>query len=184
MRYHALFAAVMGTLTAAGPGAAQEYRSPTWGGTGGTSGYDLDCGPGNVMVGAFGKVGQWIDGIGLHCQQVKPDGTLGSTSTRGPKGGSGGDGAEAKCPAGKVVGAITAYTGSFVNGLVLNCFPWSAASRRPDYSAGTAPMWLGSAAYSRNARVVCPAEKAAKALRGKYGWYIDSVQFICDDWDK
>jgi hypothetical protein len=30
----------------------------------------------------------------------------------------------------------------------------------------------------------CPDGKPAKALRGKAGFYIDSIRLVCDDWDK
>jgi hypothetical protein len=189
MRYPILLPAgrLAMTLLFAGSAAgnAQEFKSPLWGSSGGTTSYNLDCGSGGVMVGVYGKTGQWIDAIGVTCQRVNPDGTLGSSFTRGPSGGSGGTGSEARCAAGKVIAAMTAYTGSYVNAFVISCFSWSASTRRPVYEPQPAFKWFGlGSAGTQNARFVCSVEKVGKALRGKYGWYIDSLQFVCDDFDK
>lgn len=175
------------------PATAQEFKGPLWGGGGGASSYNLDCGSSGVMVGIYGKAGNWIDQIGITCQTVNADGTLGSTYTRGPKGGAGGTGATSRCASGKVVGALFSASGTFINQVILSCYPWSSTTRRPDFhgdAQSATAFAIGRATgvlpftTHRNAVVHCPDEKVGKALRGRYGTYIDSLQFVCDDYDK
>jgi hypothetical protein len=189
--YLAVRLTAMVLLTASGSANAQEFKGPIWGGSGGTTGYNLDCGSTGVMVGIYGKTGMWIDQIGITCQTVKADGTLGGTYTRGPVGGSGGDGAASRCDPGMVVGQMIAATGAFVDRVIIYCFSWDPRARR--YTDGKASYggnlgtvgalgYLGS--INLNSEVKCPLEKVAKAIRGKYGSYIDSLQFVCDDYNK
>jgi hypothetical protein len=172
---------------------AQEYKGPIWGGSGGTASYDLDCGSTGVMVGLYGKVGQWVDQIGVTCQTVNPDGTLGSSYTRGPRGGSGGTGTSRRCTAGSVIGELQASTGSFIDQIRVKCFVWSASNRRPEYGGndylsdfgqvGVQGYWITSPIHANDA-VACPSDKVGKAIRGKHGTYIDSLQFVCDAYNK
>jgi hypothetical protein len=169
---------------------AQEYKGPIWGGSGGTS-YNLDCGSTGIMVGLYGKTGQWIDQLGITCQKVNPDGTLGTDYTRGPVGGTGGAGKTVRCPGGSAIRSMFSFTGSFVDFVDAGCCVWSVTSRRIEEAAGMCIGIklgeigvLGSATLMLNDNVFCPIDKVAKALRGKYGWYINSLQFVCDDYNK
>jgi len=165
---------------------AQEFKGPIWGSGGGTTSYDLDCGSTGVLVGVYGKKGQWIDQIGLICQRLNADGSLGSSYTRGPVGGSGGDGGQGRCEQGKAVGGMFAWSGNYINIVLVDCYPWSASSHRPNYGGAKTVGYFGAtvATPSQNTTVTCPTEKVGKAIRGKYGWYIDSLQFVCDDYNK
>ena len=169
---------------------AQEYKGPVWGGTGGTTSYNLDCGSTGVMVGLYGKEGTWVDQIAVRCRSVNTDGTLGNYYSRGPTGGSGGAGANAQCPSGSVVGVMAATSGSFINDVSVQCFAWIAATRRFDvhqykgiYGIGdpVSPVSFGAVS---NAVVSCPVGTVGKAIRGKSGSYVDSMQFVCDAWNK
>jgi hypothetical protein len=164
---------------------AQEFKSPIWGGSGGTSSYNLDCGSSGVMVGIYGKTGLWIDQLGIICRAVKADGTLGSSFTRGPSGGSGGTSGTAQCESGKVVGHFYVHAGSYINMASVGCYPWLPNTRRPDYSKNYYGQAIGSTNYLLSeASTRCPVEKVGKALRGKYGIYIDSLQFVCDAYNQ
>ena len=174
-----------------GPVHAQEYKGPMWGGSGGTSSYNLDCGSTGVMVGLYGKTGLWIDQIGITCQKINPDGTLGSEYTRGPVGGTGGIGKNARCTEGKAIRAMLSFTGSFVDKLMPTCCPWSATTRRVNGGTGMCFRieigdWGGVGVFTlvQNDTITCPPDKVGKALRGKYGSYIDSLQFVCDEYNK
>jgi|GEM_PF-2064385 len=176
------------------PATAQEFKGPLWGGSGGTSSYNLDCGSSGVMVGIYGKAGDWVDQIGITCQTVNANGTLGSTYTRGPKGGAGGTGATSRCLSGQVVGALYSASGTFINQVKPSCYLWHETTRRPRFSGnaetatasgiGGPPGGVLALTINHNARVRCPDEKVGKALRGRYGSYIDSLQFVCDDYNK
>lgn len=178
---------VLALLLSGGTLAAQEYKGAMWGGTGGTSSYNLDCGSSGVMTGVFGKTGAWIDQLGITCQTVKSDGTLGNTYTRGPVGGAGGTSSTRSCPAGWVVGRVATNSGSYINSLALYCYAWSAGNRRLDYAV---PKYVGGLGgfpipgVAYNEAVTCPAEKVGKAFRGKSGSYIDSLQFVCDAYNQ
>jgi hypothetical protein len=168
---------------------AQEFKGPLWGGSGGSSSYNLDCGSTGVMVGLYGKVGLWIDQIGVVCRKVNPDGTLGSTYTRGPVGGSGGSGDRADCPSGSVITVMGSWSGSFMDQVGVECYGWSPGSRRAGggYTGAASLGKVGTIhlpGLTFNQKVNCPAEKVGKAVRGKSGGYIDSLQFVCDDYNK
>lgn len=182
-----LLLTLVAASTAARSSDAQEFKSAVWGGAGGSSSYNLDCGSSGVMTGVYGKTGTWIDQLGITCRTVKSDGTLGDTYTRGPVGGAGGTSLTRGCPAGWVIGRVESYSGSYINRVSLWCFAWSASSRRLDYAVPKYIGVLGGIAMpgtAFNEAVTCPAEKLAKAFRGKSGSYIDSLQFVCDNWDK
>ena len=175
---------------------AAEWSTPTFGGSGGTRSYNLDCGRGGVMVGLMSKSGSWMDEIGVICRKVHSGtGRLGEEFTRGPKGGAGGVPKISKCRSGGVIGSvIDAQWGNFLNHLVLGCYNWDASRKRPGSKQIVAPtikIQILVKAGSKcgllckfSGRLVCPRGKAGKALRGKYGGYIDSTRFVCDAWDR
>lgn len=170
---------------------AEEYKGPIWGGGGGSFSYNLDCGSTGVLVGLYGKTGQWIDQLGITCQKVNANGTLGEEYTRGPIGGTGGAGKTSRCKAGSAISGMASSTGSFIDKLIAVCCTWSATTRRvdPDPRKCTGAEIgeygvLGIFTLVRNALVTCPAGKVGKALRGKHGNYIDSLQFVCDEYNK
>lgn len=168
---------------------AEEWSTPNFGGTGGTASYNLDCGPGGVMVGIIYKGGSWLDALGIICQKVNAStGQLGEEFTRSAVGGPGGDPKFARCPANDAVASFTAGFGSFVHTIRMMCWSWSAGSK-------SAPI-LGRTTGTLNAGGVCtwptcnnsmwfpcPEGKVGKALRGRNGIYIDRVRFVCDAWD-
>ena len=170
---------------------AQEFKGPMWGGGGGTYSYNLDCGSTGVLVGLFGKTGQWIDQLGATCQKVNANGTLGSDFTRGPVGGTGGAGKNSRCKEGSVISAMSSSTGSFVDKVIARCCVWSAAIRRADEGPSKCTGVqigeygvFGIFTLIWNAEVVCPADKVGKAVRGWHAYYIDSLQFVCDEYNK
>ena len=167
-----------------------EYSTPLFGGSGGNRSYNLDCGNQSVLVGAIYKSGMWLDSLGIICQQVNSQtGALGNEFTRGPVGGSGGSGKISRCNQGDVVFSITPFSGQFVNGMVLHCKPWNTSQKQPSSSPVSlcanqrVCKFVGN--YGpKNDQFACPAGKVGKAFRGKYGFYIDSMRFVCDLWDK
>jgi len=175
---------------------ATEWSTPTFGGSGGTRSYNLDCGRGAVMVGLTYKSGSWIDEIGVVCRKVSSStGRLGEEFTRGPVGGAGGDPRISKCVSGGVIGSVLdVQWGNFVNHVVLGCYEWDASRKRPGRIQKVAPsidiqvlVKAGSQCgllCNFSGRIICPSGKAGKALRGKYGSYIDSTRFVCDAWDQ
>jgi len=175
---------------------ATEWSTPTFGGSGGTRSYNLDCGRGAVMVGLTYKSGSWIDEIGVVCRKVSSStGRLGEEFTRGPVGGAGGDPRISKCVSGGVLGSVLdVQWGNFVNHVVLGCYEWDASRKRPGRIQKVAPsidiqvlVKAGSQCgllCNFSGRIICPSGKAGKALRGKYGSYIDSTRFVCDAWDQ
>ena len=173
-----------------------EFETPLLGGGGGKRRYNLDCGPNGVMVGVTTKSGSWIDALGLICQEVNRDGSLGEDYTRRPVGGSGGTGRISRCDNGRVVGGFHARSGMFVNGVTMFCPPWDSAKKQPRNfksskdikNCNTDCAFAGKNGTPfgghKSDNFFCPGKKVGKALRGKYGSYIDSVSFICDEWNR
>jgi hypothetical protein len=177
---------------------ATEFTTPLFGGSGGTRNFNLDCGSSGVMIGMTFKAGNWLDALGLICQRVNRDGSLGDQFTRRAVGGSGGVGDLRKCEDGRVVGGIRVQSGFFVNTFSFYCPQWDASRKQPmNFSSfsdirscdhvcevvGRAHLTpaIGS---TKSDHFFCPGSKVGKALRGKYGTYIDSVRFVCDHWNK
>jgi len=174
------------------PASAAEFSTPTFGGSGGTRSYNLDCGARNVMVGLTFKSGSWIDAIGIICRKVNPStGRLGEEFTRGPVGGVGGIARIRKCPSGAVLNDVRAFSGRFVNALKHVCYKWDPLRKRPNGvfrfpSGNTTFVFAGKACSfcAMSNKFTCPSGKVAKALRGRYGGYVDSTRFVCDAWDR
>jgi hypothetical protein len=173
---------------------AAEFPTPAFGGNGGNRSYNLDCGQDAVMVGLIAKSGSWLDAIGVICRKVNPqNGNLGEEFTRGPKGGSGGTARITKCPFGAVINSAKVQSGQFVNLFATQCYVWEPASKKPTrkyrdrrnrevFPRVGEPCFGIGCSYSD--QFVCPTGKAGKALRGRYGAFIDNLRFVCDDWDK
>ncbi len=143
------------------------------------------------MVGFLGKKGLWLDSIGAICQRVNPDGQLGAEFTTRTVGGTGGEVRFRRCPPNRVAAGGGAQSGSFINGIGLGCVRWDAANKRgintdtdERITLNTSPEGAMSIWNSFNSSFICPVPKVLKAFRGKYGMYIDSIRFVCDDWDK
>ena len=175
-----------------------EYRTPRMGTTGGNRSYNLDCGKNAVLVGAMFKSGLWLDALGIICQRVNPQtGALEDEFTQGPAGGGGGDAREKRCKNdGDVVQAITEVrTGSFVDFINFKCSSWEPSQKTPRFSRNSDCNDAGGCGLVGHGGTLitgahfhgpffCPKGKVGKAFRGRYGSYIDSVQFVCDFWDK
>ena len=178
------------TLSSTQSTASPEFSTPLFGGSGGTRSYNLDCGNGSVLVGAIYKAGLWMDALGIICQQVNPQtGALEREFTRGPVGGSGGAARIARCGPGRVAQGIRAFSGQYINKFDMSCREWEASKKAPVFGTicnpGTvACPTFGGMGGARNDPFFCPAGMVGKAFRGKYGTYVDSARFVCDDWDK
>lgn len=169
---------------------ATEEFSPAFGGPGGTQNYDLDCGANGMMTGAMDKFRDWMDQIAVICRTVNSStGVLGEEYTRGPVGGMGGTRDEIqRCRDGFIVTQVNADYGDFVHRLVLRCERWLADTRQPSQSPDRVDTLIlgyyciGCEHPRQDFR--CPGFRVAKALRGRSGIYINSLQMVCDDWDK
>lgn len=169
---------------------SNEFSTPLFGGSGGNRSYNLDCGNGAVLVGATYKAGLWLDALGIICQQVNPQtGALEREFTRGPVGGSGGQARIARCRAGDVAQGIRAFSGQFINEFHMRCSQWEPGRKAPAPGQFCNPgsvscLTIGGSGGAPSDLFLCPAGTVGKAFRGKHGIYIDSMRFVCDDWDK
>ena len=196
----ARIAAIRALALAAASRRAQhtEFSSLLFGGSTGNRSYNLDCGSSAVMVGTTYRKGLWLNAIGIICQRVNPQtGALGIDFTRGPVGGGGGHAFHGRCRSGKVALGIWVFSGQFINGGELLCRDWLPQDKKPKpierFSCGAKYENcenFGSRLHgliiggSENGPFFCPNGKVGKALRGRYGIYIDSLRFVCADWDK
>ena len=169
-----------------------EFVTPSFGGSGGKRSYNLDCGNRAVLVGGIFKSGLWLDALGLICQRVNAQtGALGDEFTRGPVGGSGGQARIRRCQDGFVAQGVTSRSGQFVNEILIFCRRWEPSRKAPVFSTSTRCskkrgrcLGLGGIGGDKSDLFFCPRGKVGKAFRGKYGSYIDSTLFVCDQWDK
>jgi hypothetical protein len=170
-----------------------EFKTPLFGGSGGTRSYNLDCGTQSVLVGVIYKSGMWIDAIGIICQQVNSQtGALGNEFTRGPVGGSGGLANTKRCNQGNVVQGISVRSGQFIERGLFLCSPWIPEQKKPVFSTSTrcsedrctTHFGPDTVFYSQLGYFFCPSGKVGKAVRGRHGIYIDSLRFVCDFWNK
>ncbi len=172
-----------------------EFKTPLFGGSGGTRSYNLDCGSGAVLVGAIYKSGSWLDALGIICQRVDSStGSLRSEFTRGPVGGTGGTARIKRCNQGNVVTNLRAFSGRFVNGFSLSCGQWVPSRKSARTASGICGSSTDQCLSVGNTSVTflvkasdvfkCPSGLVGKAFRGKYGSYVDSARFVCDYWNK
>lgn len=170
-----------------------EFKTPLFGGSGGTRSYNLDCGNQSVLVGVIHKSGMWLDAIGIICQQVNAQtGALGNEFTRGPVGGSGGEARTKRCDEGNVVQGIRVRSGQFIERGTFACSPWIPSQKKPVFSTSTqcsgdrctTSFGDSHVGYFTLDNFFCPSGKVGKAVRGRHGIYIDSLQFVCDFWNK
>ena len=170
-----------------------EFSTPLFGGSGGTRSYNLDCGSGAVLVGAIYKAGSWLDALGIICQRVNSrTGALEGEFTRGPVGGTGGTARTKRCNQGNMITNLRAYSGRFVDGLLVSCGRWVPSRKAANTASGNCSeaadqcMVVGTRSmFSKTSDVFkCPSGLVGKAFRGKYGSYVDSARFVCDYWNK
>lgn len=183
--YGVVAVAITSFVLGAASAHADEQKSPSWGGSGGTSGYNLDCGNTGVMVGITAKWGLWIDQLGVMCRTVKSNGQLGEFFTKGPVGGQGGDhSGSSKCRDGYVVTTAFGESGLYVDSFRANCKQWDPATRKPTGEAVQDVKIANVKSFTAYNSFSCEGSAVGKALRGKRGSYIDSLQFVCDLYNK
>ncbi|MGB0910067.1 MAG: hypothetical protein ACPGYT_06865 [Nitrospirales bacterium] len=173
-----------------------EFVSPMYGGSGGKRSFNLDCGSRGVIVGILGKAGTWVDALGVICQRINSNGQLGTEFTSKTVGGKGGKVKFRRCPEGQVMGSGSARAGSFIEMISMGCFNWDPANKQRRGRAADAVFlgprkglfddstFISSNPDARDSRTICPRAKVGKALRGKYGTYIDSLRIVCDEWNR
>lgn len=172
---------------------AVEAPSAMLGGSGGTRTYNLDCGPNGIMTGGMAtRATKSIEQLVVICRTVNAStGALGEEYTRGPTGGMRGyHDTIQRCQDGLVVTRLEVSAGDFIVTLVLRCEIWLPDIRQPLQSpdrvntlvlgeiCGFCSKGTGPQGFR------CPGFRVAKALRGRSGIHIDSLQMVCDDWDK
>ena len=154
---------------------------PILGGTGG-NGYTRSCGAGRVLAGLFFRAGSLVDGVGVICRPVLPDGSLGPASTRGALAGNGGGTSGSRtCAAGRAVVRAGIRHGSYINSLLLFCRRWDAATRTVT-GLEFAQDGIGVPEGGRNDFQGCEsARQPANGIRGRAANLVDAIGFICDE---
>lgn len=172
---------------ASGPGLAQSAQeavvtySTLWltqrGGTGGAP-VTMQCGPGDVAVGIYGRQGNsYFSQLGLICAPLYANGTLGphyTTNSAGPAGNVG----YVECPAGYAFIGLNTQSATYLDTIVsINCRATPNLTEYPikgvrvnsvSYSFGGASRYDG-----------CPTGYAITAMIVRAGSWIDSEQPRC-----
>ena len=148
--------------------------------------FDVKCPGGSLLVAVGAESGQWLHRLTAKCQQVTANGSLGTVVDA-----SGDDGSvyslnplkhgEAKCPAGKVVGAFRIRHSVYVHEIWLRCYPWKSSERKFDrYGEQSEVKVSGTHFGSEMKGAECPgATKPATGIIGRDGIYIDAFGLRC-----
>lgn len=165
------------------PAVAADYVSPLVGGGGGTA-YTRDCGANAALIGLQGRWGLWIDQLTSVCQSIGSTGALGQIFTQARIGGSGGRySGETRCPAGRVVIGARVRWGSYIEKINLLCAAWDPATKNA--RNGELIQILGNFKSTTTVDdLACPTGQVAKGLKGKAGFYVDSLALVCNMWNQ
>lgn len=143
------------------------------GGSGGGPFYDIGCQYGEVIVGLFGRRGNYVDAIGFMCQAIGSDGSLGAEYQKGPFGGGGGNPTwEVRCPQGEAVVGIHGRSGRYLDRLGIVCAspPFRGYPTYRDGGGG----WGGSEFIDN-----CPHGYALRSIAMRWGSWMDGVAGRC-----
>lgn len=174
-------------------GAAEQ--SPFYGGNGGNKAYNLNCGAKAAIIGLNGRFGLHIDQLGLICQKIRADGSLGEIFTKGPVGGTGGQSANARCKPKDVAGGVLVTNISLgpmagpIIYIALKCQDWSFSSKarktQGEYFVSLkGRTFEGSKKTNQRSFSCMDKHNVLRALKGKHGSVIDSLQAVCDRYDR
>ncbi len=168
----------LGLAMPAGEALAQQ-NSPTAGGSGGTP-FSNSCDTaGDILVGAKGKFGAFVDRVQGICATVNeilmPEDD-GATAAAGGSGGT--EEFEQRCPSGHAVGGLRVKTGSFVDSLRIRCGRLQADGTIGGLS--THPIRAGGSGGGASTDLNCPNNLPARGLRGRSGSFIDRIGLRCD----
>jgi hypothetical protein len=144
----------------------------------------LECPPGKVVTGIYGRSGSYIDRIGIDCADVLADGTLSAPTGGDWVGGNGGgyfDDIDHSCPAGWAAAGIYGHAGAYIDSIGLTCVP---APFTRDLSSQQAPRagGNGGSPYQVNCQTTSLAggnHDLITGLRVWYGDYIDALAPEC-----
>jgi hypothetical protein len=152
-----------------------QHYLPQRGGGGGGS-HLLACDTGDVVVGIYGRAGLHVDQIGLTCADRYSDGSLGSTYSRGPYGGTGGSSFSRTCPSDAVAVGLHGRSGQYLDQVGLQC---ASVSSWPRYgtvtTTTTAAGGSGGSAFDDR----CVRGYALTQIDVRSGDYVDAVQGMC-----
>ena len=153
---------------------------PIYGGSGGSS-FTRSCGADMVLTGLRYRYGLVIDAVGLLCRPVNADGSLGAQTTIGSlAGGGGGTAKTASCPSGEVAFGARIHYGTYVDGIVLQCRTWNAATRS-FVEPGHVSPYMG---MDRKTSALVQCENATQpmvAIRGRAAMLVDALGFTCNE---
>jgi hypothetical protein len=86
---------------------------------------------------------------------------------------------------------MEAWYGMFMDAVGARCCPWIASTRRTDRGTGKCTSIklgevgaLGVLTITKGALVSCSTTQVVKKIIVKYGSYIDSLQFVCDEYNQ
>src|SRR5262249_46257308 len=139
----------------------------------------IGCGTGMLAVGIFGRSGnKLVDGVGLRCAQLLPDGSLSAITMDTPQVGSANDSPFSdRCPDGQIIVGLYGWTNqSVIVGLGVICAPvrgWiSSGMLGPD-------LPLHGNDKNQEFRDVCPAGYVLASLWGRTMNEVVTLQGHC-----
>lgn len=135
-----------------------------------------ECPPGQFMVGARYRSGNWMDQIAIICAPVDATGMTGPQWNGPPIGGNGGSPNAKSCPPGSIIdfAGILPHSGNrFVHMMDMSCISTTSTSRFPLMNVG-APSSVFPEIYQQ-----CPTGEAVIGIKGSAGLFVDAIGMIC-----
>jgi hypothetical protein len=139
------------------------------------------CPPGQYMIGAHYRSGNWMDQISITCAPVDATGMTGPQWLGPPIGGNGGSPNSQSCPPDFIItgGGILRNSGNhYVQMMDLACESTITKSTYPLSNVGT-PSTVFPEVYQN-----CPPGEAVIGIHGRAGLYVDAIGLICGAFSK
>lgn len=142
--------------------------------------FTRECPDGHVLTGVRYRRGLVLDGLGIRCRPVRPDGTLGPEISAGlMTGGNGGSAGTASCPANTVIASQEGdITGLTLGAARLGCHAWVPGSRSWKGSQ-TRVLVVKPGSGTPRKNTCAKGSEPATGIRGRHGGIVDAFGLRC-----
>lgn len=150
-------------------------------GSGTGTSFSRECPDKHVLSGIRYRRGLVLDGVGIKCRPVRPDGTLGPEINSGSMaGGNGGTAGSESCTGTTAIVSQTgAGPGVGINTLVLGCFQWFPASKSWGGSRIAHVTVMGGGAPAFVTSTCSAGTQPATGIKGRHGSIVDAFGLHC-----
>ncbi len=149
------------------------------GGSGGGA-YNLSCPSGQVLIGITGGAAGYVDRVQGICRDIDASGNWTATETlTGTAGGPSGFPYTRRCSTNFALSGFSGRAGWYIERLVLECARLAPGGTLSATTARTTLGAIGGTGGTAFSMTSCSTP--ARAIVGKSGAFIDSIEFACED---